>query len=323
MSTLFSYDDVRSMAMSDMDRAMFGPNTEHNFLAFEGTKSIAPPVAAWLKNLPCPVIAIGHIEDTACVDVILDNSLKLRTISKNIKRTPFAAMALVQLLRLSENLPIEDALTTESFAYAALQNGSEFHEWLATYKRPEISSLSDTHLISHRNGHTLSLTLNRPEVHNAIDVSLRDALCETLDLALMDTAINTITLTGNGSAFSIGGDVAEFGLVSDPAAAHWIRSLRLPAWRLARLSNRVHVHVNGAAIGAGAEIAAFGTHVTASPHAWFQLPELKYGLIPGAGGTASLPRRIGRHRTAYMALSMEKIRAQTALEWGLIDAVSS
>ena len=65
----------------------------------------------------------------------------------------------------------------------------------------------------------------------------------------------------------------------------------------------------------------FGSHVTASPKAWFQLPELKYGLIPGAGGTVSLPRRIGRQRTAYLALSMKKISAQTALHWGLIDDI--
>ncbi len=81
------------------------------------------------------------------------------------------------------------------------------------------------------------------------------------------------------------------------------------------------MHVQGAAIGAGAEIAAFGSHITAAPRAWFQLPELKYGLIPGAGGTASITARIGRQRTAYMALSMARIPARTALTWGLVDAI--
>ena len=109
--------------------------------------------------------------------------------------------------------------------------------------------------------------------------------------------------------------------MSDPATAHWVRSLRLPAWWLARLQDKLDIHVNGAAIGAGVEIAAFAKRVTTSKDAWFQLPELKYGLIPGAGGTASLPSRIGRQRTAYMALSMDKIRANTALDWGLIDAI--
>jgi enoyl-CoA hydratase/carnithine racemase len=142
-----------------------------------------------------------------------------------------------------------------------------------------------------------------------------------LDLALADPQFAKVKLTAHGATFSTGGAIEEFGEVADPATAHWVRSLRLPAWRLARLRDKLEVHVNGAAIGAGAEMAAFGSHVTASPKAWFQLPELKYGLIPGAGGTVSVPRRIGRQKTAYMALSMEKIRAETALEWGLIDAI--
>ncbi|MBC7520314.1 MAG: enoyl-CoA hydratase/isomerase family protein, partial [Sandarakinorhabdus sp.] len=91
--------------------------------------------------------------------------------------------------------------------------------------------------------------------------------------------------------------------------------------RLARLGPRLTAHVQGAAIGAGAEIAAFAHHVTAAPAAWFQLPELKYGFIPGAGRTASLPPRIGRHRTAFMALSMARIPARLALEWGLVDSI--
>jgi enoyl-CoA hydratase/carnithine racemase len=74
-------------------------------------------------------------------------------------------------------------------------------------------------------------------------------------------------------------------------------------------------------IGAGLEIAAFAGRVVARPDAWFQLPELKYGLIPGAGGTVSLPRRIGRQRTALLALSMQRLSAKTAHAWGLVDAV--
>jgi len=125
---------------------------------------------------------------------------------------------------------------------------------------------------------------------------MRNALCEALDIALTDQQISQVSLTGNGTTFSTGGAIEEFGEVSDPATAHWVRSLRLPAWRLARLQEKLEVHVNGAAIGAGAEIAAFGKHVTASSRAWFQLPELKYGLIPGAGGTASI---LGLNRRDY------------------------
>ena len=68
-------------------------------------------------------------------------------------------------------------------------------------------------------------------------------------------------------------------------------------------------------------MAAFAGRVEARADSWFQLPELKYGLLPGAGGTVSLPRRIGRQKTAYMALSMRRISASLALEWGLVDAI--
>jgi enoyl-CoA hydratase len=88
---------------------------------------------------------------------------------------------------------------------------------------------------------------------------------------------------------------------------------------LARCADRVEVHVHGSCIGAGIEIPAFSHRVVAKRDASFSLPEVGFGLIPGAGGTASLPRRIGRHRTAYAALSGEKIDALRAHEWGLVD----
>jgi len=212
-------------------------------------------------------------------------------------------------------------LTAESFAYSAIQNGPEFQNWLSGYEAKPLSISDNSAVKVDIANTTLSLTLNQLESRNAIGTVMRDALCEALDIALMDTQISKVILTGSGATFSTGGAIEEFGEVSDPAIAHWVRSLRLPAWRLARMKDKLEIHVNGAAIGAGTEIAAFGTRVTASSKAWFQLPELKYGLIPGAGGTASIPRRIGRQKTAYMALSMEKIRAETALGWGLIDAI--
>jgi enoyl-CoA hydratase/carnithine racemase len=100
-----------------------------------------------------------------------------------------------------------------------------------------------------------------------------------------------------------------------------IRSRTLPALALSRRPDIVDVHVQGACVGAGVEIAAFAGRVTAAPTAWFQLPELAMGLIPGAGGCVSVPRRIGRHRAALMILSGQRIDADTALRWGLIDAI--
>ena len=75
-------------------------------------------------------------------------------------------------------------------------------------------------------------------------------------------------------------------------------------------------------MGAGIEIAAFASRIVAGPDTTIRLPEVGMGLIPGAGGTASIPRRIGRHRTAYLALTDVSIDAGTAAAWGLVDELA-
>lgn len=299
----------------------FGPDSDSPALCIEAT-AITPRSARWLRALPCPVIAIGPATPAQLrgCDVIIGDSSALPPLLTGISHAPIAAMVLVQLLRTTHRLPLADALTLESLAYATLQQGPEFRRWQA--QAPLLPPLLPPEPPLHCEyvGETLALTLADPASHNAIGTKMRDALCEALDLALATNA--PVNLTAQGRSFSQGGAVAEFGQVADPATAHWLRSLRLPATRLARLAPRLSVHVQGAAVGAGAEIAAFGTRVTASPRAWFQLPELKYGLIPGAGGTASITARIGRYRTAWMALTMARVPARTALAWGLVDAVT-
>jgi enoyl-CoA hydratase/carnithine racemase len=74
--------------------------------------------------------------------------------------------------------------------------------------------------------------------------------------------------------------------------------------------------------GSGLEMAAFCGRVISRPDALFGLPELSLGLIPGAGGTVSVTRRIGRWRTAYLVLSGLNINVETAMAWGLVDATT-
>lgn len=318
LTKLTTFTDLKMLA-NTCRREDFGPQSAHPGLLIDLAET-TEGLSTWLKNLPCPVIGIGEGVLAPACDIILENENKLETLVQNIEKAPLAAMALVQLLRLSENLSIGDVLTAESFAYATVQKGPEFANWLVNHV-PELRKKVAAPLSVITNDNQLELIMNDADNLNQVGVVMRDALCEALDMAFLDTGLEKITLTGSGRVFSTGGDVSEFGEVIDPTTAHWVRSLRLPAWRLARLTDKLHVHVNGAAIGAGTEIAAFGKHVTASSNAWFQLPELKYGLIPGAGGTASIPRRIGRQHTAYLALSMDKINAETALDWGLVDSI--
>lgn len=301
-------------------REAFGPDSNRPALIVTAT-AITPRAARWLMALPCPVIAIGAATPAQLrgCDVTVADLAAAPPLLANIARTPIAAMVLVQHLRATQNLSPADTLPLESFAYATLQQGPEFRRWQATASQLPPLTPADPLLHIETCDDTLHLTLADPGNRNAIGTTMRDALCEALDLALATTG--PVHLSACGRAFSTGGAVEEFGQVSDPATAHWLRTLRLPATRLAALTPRLTAHVQGAAIGAGTEIAAFARHLTATPGAWFQLPELKYGLIPGAGGTASLPPRIGRHRTAWMALSMARVPARTALAWGLVDAI--
>jgi enoyl-CoA hydratase/carnithine racemase len=146
---------------------------------------------------------------------------------------------------------------------------------------------------------------------------------EGLQLAVCDASIREVVIDGAGSSFCSGGDLGEFGTLPDPTTAHGIRSTRNAARLLAACADRVRVFVHGACVGAGVELPAFAGRVVAAEDAFFELPELGMGLVPGAGGTVSIPRRIGRQRTAYLALSGMRLDAATALRWGLIDELGS
>jgi enoyl-CoA hydratase/carnithine racemase len=172
-----------------------------------------------------------------------------------------------------------------------------------------------------RTGTTLAITLARPERRNALSVEMRDALVEALELVAGDPRIETAVIGGEGPDFCAGGDLAEFGTAPDPATAHAVRSARLPARALVACRDRVEFRLHGACVGAGAELAAFGRRVIAAPDTWFRLPELGFGLIPGAGGCVSLVRRIGRQRATWLALSGRRIDAATARDWGLVDSI--
>jgi enoyl-CoA hydratase/carnithine racemase len=130
-----------------------------------------------------------------------------------------------------------------------------------------------------------------------------------------------IVVRADGPSFSEGGDLDEFGTFPDPAGAHLVRLGRSLAWRFAQLADRLVVGIHGAAVGSGIELPAFAGHVVAADHTRIALPELGLGLIPGAGGTVSIPRRCGRQRFVALLLRGGTIPAFTAREWGLVDEV--
>jgi enoyl-CoA hydratase len=277
---------------------------------------------------PFPVIGLGDPAHpfAAALDAIVEPPICVDALIRQATRAPHAAAIAVQLLRSLDGLPVERALQLESMCYGLLQGSAEHAAWLAS--RAPVRHGADSgrvaaKLIVERHDSVLHLALNRPEARNAIDRDLRDQLFEACTLAALDPDIGAIKLRAVGPAFSIGGDLQEFGTTRDPATAHLIRSRTLPALALARCAEILDVHVQGACVGAGVEMTAFARRVTAAPDAWFQLPELALGLIPGAGGCVSVPRRIGRQRAGLLILSGRRISAATALHWGLIDAIEA
>jgi Enoyl-CoA hydratase/isomerase len=253
---------------------------------------------------------------------VSDRGDLLSRLAERALRNPAAAVALVQLLRLSEGLSVVDALVGESFVYSMLLAGPEFSRWLAARRIPR--PIHDRQPVrTARSGNRLTIALNRPAVHNAYSAAMRDALSDALSIAVADPSLGIVHLEGVGPSFCSGGDLTEFGTTPDPSTAHLIRVTRSPARLLAELTDRVVVSVHGACVGAGVELSAFASRVEAVSDTWFELPEVQMGLVPGAGGTVSITRRIGRHRAAVLALSGDRLGTQQALAWGLVDEIVS
>jgi enoyl-CoA hydratase/carnithine racemase len=247
----------------------------------------------------------------------------LAELAAAFEANPLAAAVLTQVLRLSLALPFEAALAAESLAYSMLLAGEEFRSWRVAHPPRLRPPPPEARVRLAREGEALAIWLARPGARNAVDARMRDDLVEALEFALIDPGAPPVVLRGEGPAFCAGGDLDEFGTARDPSAAHAIRMARSAARLVHRLGSRVGVRLHGACIGAGIEIPAAAGRVVAAPDAYFQLPEVGMGLIPGAGGAATIPRRIGRHRTAWLALSGARLDAATALAWGLIDTLEA
>jgi len=245
----------------------------------------------------------------------------VRQVEARLAQHPVAGTTLALLLRTSARQPIPEAVVAESAAYSALQAGEEFRAWRAARpRRPAAAGdgVSDR-LRTEQSGDTLRITLTRPLRRNAVDYRMRDALAAVL--AGPATTAARIELRGDGPDFCAGGDLDEFGTRPDPAQAHLIRLTRSPALLLHGVADRTVAYLHGACLGAGIELPAFAGRVVAAPDTRIGLPEITLGLIPGAGGSASLPRRIGRWRTAFLALTGDPVTADVARRWGLVDAI--
>lgn len=235
---------------------------------------------------------------------------------------PLCTSALAVLLQQTGLLPVWEGLVAESATYSTLLAGPEFAGWLAAQPPRKQAPDGDEPVIVERSGDRLTLTLNRPERRNAYGHAVRDALVSALQVAAVDAAVQ-VELRGAGPAFCSGGDLAEFGTAPDPSVAHLIRLRHSAGQLLHDLAPRTTARIHGACVGAGIELPAFAGRIVAAADTRIALPEVSMGLVPGAGGTVSIVRRIGRWRTAWLALTGDVPDIERALEWGLVDEIAS
>ncbi len=283
------------------------------------TRPLGEAARSLARSLTCSVVPHGAADEPALVPVD-DVDTAVGAILGRTARAPRTTIALDGLLRLTAQVDAEAGVVAESFAYSMLLASPEFAAWRSSHPRRERTAAGDPVRL-HRRDDTLDIVLDRPARGNAFSADLRQALVDALRLAALDPSLSRVRLSGEGRHFSTGGDLDEFGTAPDPGAAHAVRLDQSAGLAVHRIRDRVEARVHGRCIGAGIEVPAFAGRVVAAPGTTFLLPELELGLVPGAGGTVSIPARIGRWRTAYLVLSGIELDVATAREWGLVDAV--
>jgi len=176
-------------------------------------------------------------------------------------------------------------------------------------------------LLFERDGSVAKLTLNRPAVGNAIDVSMARALMEASIVCDEDDAIRCVLLAGAGRLFCAGGDVSGFAAAGDaiPSLLKELTAyLHMAITRFARMGKPLVTAINGPAAGAGFSLAILGDIALAARSAHFTLAYTALGLSPDGGSTWLLPRLVGLRRAQELALTNKRIAADEAAALGLI-----
>ncbi|HEY4939865.1 MAG TPA: enoyl-CoA hydratase/isomerase [Rhizomicrobium sp.] len=168
------------------------------------------------------------------------------------------------------------------------------------------------------------LTLNHPEAMNAAGTKLVKGAAAALNfIENKDNGFRAMILTGEGRGFCSGANLAERGSGEETGVGHSLETVYHPFLRRLRdLSIPFVTAVNGAAAGVGMSIALMGDLVVAARSAYFLQAFTRIGLVPDGGSTWLLPRLIGLARAKELSLLAERLPAEKALEWGLINRVA-
>ncbi len=176
-------------------------------------------------------------------------------------------------------------------------------------------------VLAEQRGHTLLVTINRPDARNAVNFNVGVGVGEALDYAEDTPDVWTVVITGAGDrAFCAGADLKEVaagGFRQDPRASRW----GFAGFVQHAISKPVIAAVNGFALGGGTEIALASDLIVAADTASFGLPEVKRGIYAGAGGAFRLPRQLPYKIGLEAVLTGQPITAQRAYELGLVNRV--
>ncbi|MDI3269762.1 MAG: enoyl-CoA hydratase-related protein [Bacillota bacterium] len=165
------------------------------------------------------------------------------------------------------------------------------------------------------------LRLNRPKVLNALNVDLMKELAERVQEMERDPEVGCLVLTGNGRAFAAGADIQE---MAGKSPVDMELSEPFASWEtIYRCKKPIIAAVHGYALGGGLELAMMCDIIVAAEDAQLGQPEIKLGVIPGAGGTQRLPRAVGKSAAMEMVLTGEAISAERALQLGLVSQVTA
>ncbi|WP_320776996.1 enoyl-CoA hydratase/isomerase family protein [Streptomyces sp. CRN 30] len=165
-----------------------------------------------------------------------------------------------------------------------------------------------------------TLRLDRPPM-NALDIATQDRLKELAEEAARRDDVRAVVLHGNEKVFAAGADIKEMQAMDHAAMVARSRTLQDSFSAVARIPKPVVAAVNGYALGGGCELALCADHRVAAENARLGQPEIKLGLIPGAGGTQRLARLIGPSKAKDLVFTGRVVDAAEALALGLVDRV--
>jgi enoyl-CoA hydratase len=163
------------------------------------------------------------------------------------------------------------------------------------------------------------IQLNRPKELNALNAQLMTELRDTLQEMDTDDTIHAVVLSGNEKAFAAGADIKE---MADKSTIDMYLEDKFSVWdAIRKIKKPIIAAVSGFALGGGCELAMMCDMIVASETAQFGQPEIKIGVMPGAGGTQRLTRAVGKVRAMEMILTGKFISAEEALQAGLINKI--